>query len=83
MSIKLIMTDFEHYANKEIGMSQNFKYPALFIRKTKKAYLTVYNDTILKIAHNAASPNNAAKRKRRSLLSYSWMAIRSQLKRRG
>jgi hypothetical protein len=35
LSIKLIKTDLENYANKETGMLENFRY-AGFIRKTKK-----------------------------------------------
>jgi hypothetical protein len=53
LSIKLIQTDLEHYANPEMGILENFRYPDQFIRKNKKEYLTVYDDTILKVAQSA------------------------------
>jgi hypothetical protein len=70
LSIRLVQTDLEHYANKEMGILENFRYPALFLRKTKKSYLTAFDDTILKIAKNAK-------------MFKSWNAIRHQLERRG
>jgi intergrase/recombinase len=69
LSIKLIQTNLEHYANKESGMLENFRHEG-FIRKNKKSYLTAYDDTILEIAKNARMVN-------------SWEAIRKQLNRRG
>ncbi len=57
LSIKLIQKDFEHYANREIGMLENFRYPEFIRKKTKKSYLTVYDDTILEIARNAKIVN--------------------------
>jgi intergrase/recombinase len=50
-------------------MPKHFRYPNLFIRKTEKAYITALNDVILEVADKADT--------------YSWKAIRSQLKRRG
>jgi intergrase/recombinase len=50
-------------------MLKHFRYPDLFIRKTKKAYITALNDVILEVADKADTS--------------SWKAIRSQLKRRG
>jgi len=69
LSIRLIQTDLEHYANKETGMLENFRHEA-FIRKNKKSYLTAYDDSILEIANNAR-------------IVKSWEAIRKQLNRRG
>jgi hypothetical protein len=69
LSIKLIHTDLEHYANREMGILENFRYPE-FIRNTKKSYLTVYDDRILKVAQNAKVVS-------------SWEAIRKQLNRCG
>jgi hypothetical protein len=37
LSIKLIQTDLQNYANKETGMLENFRYPEGFIRKNKKS----------------------------------------------
>ena len=50
-------------------MLEHFRYLDLFIRKTKKAYITAFNEVILEVAGKADTS--------------SWMAIRSQLKRRG
>lgn len=69
LSIQLIESEPERYINKETGMLEHFRHPDLFIRKTKKAYITAFNDIILKVADKADTS--------------SWMAIRSQLKRRG
>jgi intergrase/recombinase len=54
LSIKLIQTDFENYANKELGMLENFRYPEFIGKKTKKSYLTIYDDSILEVARNAS-----------------------------
>ncbi|HEU4822144.1 MAG TPA: hypothetical protein VFS97_01850, partial [Nitrososphaeraceae archaeon] len=40
LSIKLIQTDFENYANEELGVLENFRYPQFISKKTKKSYLT-------------------------------------------
>lgn len=53
LSIKLIQTEFEHYANREFEILENFRYPEFIRKKTMKSYLTVYEDTILEIARNA------------------------------
>jgi hypothetical protein len=69
LSIQLIKSEQEKYVNKETGMLEHFRYPDLFIRKTKKVYITAFNDVILEVAEKADTS--------------SWKAIRSQLKRRG
>jgi hypothetical protein len=69
LSIQLIKSEQEKYINKETGILEHFRYPDLFIRKTKKAYITAYDDFILEVANKADTS--------------SWKAIRSQLKRRG
>ena len=71
LSIKLIQTDFEHYANKELGVLENFRYPEFISKRTKKSYLTAYDDTILEVARNAVP------------LVRSWNVIRAQLKKCG
>ena len=69
LSIQLIKSEPEKYVNTETGMLEHFRYPHLFIRKTKKAYITAFNDVILEVADKADTS--------------SWNAVRSQLKRRG
>ena len=67
MSIHLIQTDLDHYANKEIGMLENFKYPEFVCKRSKKSYLTVYDDSILEVANNAK-------------VVRCWSVLRAQLK---
>jgi intergrase/recombinase len=69
LSIQLIKKEPDKYINKETGMLEHFRYPDLFVRKTKKAYITAFNEVILEVADKADTT--------------SWMAISSQLKRRG
>ena len=55
VSISLIQEQgcFEKYFNKEKSLLEHFAYPELFIRRTKKAYVSIVNDTIIKIAKKA------------------------------
>jgi len=53
-SIELIQTDLDNYLNKDSMMLEHFKYPKLFIRKTKHAYVTIVNDSILELAKSAS-----------------------------
>jgi hypothetical protein len=69
ISIQLIKSKSEKYVNEETEMLEHFRYPELFIRKTKKAYITAFNDVILEAAEAADTS--------------SCKAVRSQLKRRG
>jgi hypothetical protein len=49
-SIALIHSDLDNYLNKELMVLEHYKYPQLFIRKTKKAFISLVNDSILEIA---------------------------------
>jgi hypothetical protein len=53
LSIKLIQTDFDNYANEELGVLENFRYPQFTSKKTKKSYLTAYDDSIIQVALNS------------------------------
>jgi intergrase/recombinase len=50
VSLSLVQNDLENYYNKEKSFLEHFKYPELFIRRTKKAYISVINDSIIQIA---------------------------------
>ena len=52
ISLSLVQNDLENYYNKEKSFLEHFKYPELFIRRTKKAYISVINDLIIQIAKN-------------------------------
>ena len=54
-SIILIKEDYDNYINKNTMLLEHFKYPQYFIRRTKKAYVSVVNKTILDLANNSAS----------------------------
>jgi hypothetical protein len=52
-SILLIHKDIGNYMNKESMTLEHFRYPGIFIRKTKKAYISIVTDTILDVARNS------------------------------
>jgi intergrase/recombinase len=51
-SINLIKSDLDNYLDKDKMILEHVKYPDIFIRKTKKAYISVVNDSIIQIAKN-------------------------------
>ncbi len=51
-AITLIHTDLDNYVNRATHTLEHFKFPC-FIRRTKKAYISIYNDRIMEIAKNA------------------------------
>lgn len=67
-SINLIKKDLENYINREKMILEHFRYHDIFIRKTKQAYVTLVNDSILDLAKNARI--------------YSYNALRCYLKQR-
>ena len=52
MAITLIHNNLERYLNRDTQTLEHFKFQE-FIRRTKKAYISFFNDEILKIAENA------------------------------
>jgi CheY-like chemotaxis protein len=54
-SVSLIHNDLEGYYNKDTSVLEHFKFPQLFIRRTKKAYISVVSDLILNIATECSS----------------------------
>jgi len=50
VSLSLLQNDLDNYYNKEKSLLEHFKYPELFIRRTKKAYISVASDLIIQIA---------------------------------
>ena len=49
-SINLIKSDLENYLYKEKMILEHIRYPEIFIRTTKKAYISIVIDSILQIA---------------------------------
>jgi len=56
-SIQLIQRDIDNYLNKETLRLEHFRYPDIFIRRTKKAYLSLVTNQILQLAKES-SPSN-------------------------
>ncbi|MEM3884377.1 MAG: integrase [Nitrososphaerota archaeon] len=46
-SIKLYCKEGEGYVNKELMVLEHYRYPNIFLRRTKKAYITVLDDRML------------------------------------
>jgi intergrase/recombinase len=49
-SISLIQKEENNYLKKDVMMLEHFKYPNIFIRRTKKAYITIVTDPIMELA---------------------------------
>jgi hypothetical protein len=52
LSIKLIHENLENYLNDDTKILEHFRFPH-FIRRTKKAYISVVNDRILEMARSS------------------------------
>jgi intergrase/recombinase len=49
-SIRIIESDAEGYLNKDNMVLEHFRYPELFIRRTKNAYISIVSEKLLDIA---------------------------------
>ncbi len=49
-SISLIKSDLKKYLDKDKMILEHIRYPEIFIRKTKKAYISIVNESIIQIA---------------------------------
>ena len=58
LCIRLVHTDYDDYVNEELGILENFRYPEFINRKTKRSYITVYDDSILQVALTANYSNH-------------------------
>jgi hypothetical protein len=52
ISISLIQKQgtFENYYNNDKSLLEHFKFPEFFIRRTKKAYVSIVNDLVIELA---------------------------------
>jgi intergrase/recombinase len=69
-SVHLIRTDLDNYMNKDKMPLEHYKYRGLFIRRTKKAYISVLTLRILKLCLKCRNVGENALRhaiKRRNL----------------
>jgi Archaeal phage integrase len=49
-SIKLIQNDKQNYLNEKLMILEHFKYPSVFLRRTKKAYVSIVTKNMLEIS---------------------------------
>jgi intergrase/recombinase len=56
-SINLIKLDIDNYLDKDKMILEHVKYPEIFIRKTKKAYISIVNESIIRIAKDTRECN--------------------------
>ncbi|HET9805464.1 MAG TPA: integrase, partial [Nitrososphaeraceae archaeon] len=52
-SIKIIESDVDKYLNKDTMFLEHFRFPDIFIRRTKNAYISIVSEKILDIAKQA------------------------------
>ena len=67
-SIKILHTEPEDYL-KDNAILEHYRYPSIFIRRTKKAYISIVNETILGLARGSGN--------------HSYNALRLLIKRKG
>ncbi len=58
-SIELIKTNLDTYYNKEKGILEHYKFKDIFLRSTKKAYISIVTPEIIEIAKSAEGSYNA------------------------
>jgi Archaeal phage integrase len=48
-SLKLLNQDYSNYLNNQTMLLEHYKYPIQFIRRTKKAYISIATNNLLKV----------------------------------
>ena len=51
----MIKDDSQDYINKNTMLLEHFRFPQIFIRRTKKSYISIFNETIVDLARNSAT----------------------------
>jgi intergrase/recombinase len=59
-SIRLMRTDLPNYLNPDLSILEHFKYKDIFIRRTKKAFISVMTDRLLETAKSADDQSYAS-----------------------
>jgi hypothetical protein len=54
-SIALIQSDLQVYLKRDKMILEHYRYPAVYIRNSKKAFISLVDDTILKIGQESAN----------------------------
>ena len=61
-AIKVYSQEKEKYLNSELEVLEHFRFPEKFIRRTKKAFITVVNDYMVKLLESSKPINYNALR---------------------
>jgi hypothetical protein len=54
-AIQIIHEDRDNYIKKDSMILEHYKFPDIFIRRTKKAYISILTDSILNLARQSAN----------------------------
>ena len=54
-SIILLQKERDNYLRKDLMILEHFKYPDIFLRRTKKAYISIVTDSMLELAKKCSS----------------------------
>ena len=54
-AIQIIQKEEDNYVRKDLMILEHYKFPDIFIRRTKKAYISVLTDSILELAKQASN----------------------------
>ena len=54
-AIQLIHKQEDSYVRKDLMILEHYKYPDIFIRRTKKAYISIVTDSILELAKQSSN----------------------------
>jgi intergrase/recombinase len=54
-AIQLIHKQEDNYLKKDLMILEHYKFPDIFIRRTKKAYISILTDSILELAKQASN----------------------------
>jgi intergrase/recombinase len=54
-AIQIIQKEEDNYVRKDLMILEHYKFPDIFIRRTKKAYITILTDSILDLAKQSAN----------------------------
>jgi intergrase/recombinase len=57
-SLKMIKDDTPNYINRNTMLLEHFRFPHHFLRRTKKAYISIINESILDLARNSSLLNS-------------------------
>jgi hypothetical protein len=75
-SVRLLQNSGASYYNPERQVLEHFRFPDIFLRRTKKAYISFVSPEILKIANSISAASSYNK-----ILSYN--AVRLAIRKRG